>query len=247
VLFRSEEFDEGELEDKNPTRTKCELNHRSSAKIKIKGNQVMALVDTGAGPSVITQSMYRQLGGEMDDLESLGYDLIAANNSKMETFGMTTPLPFKIGENVYDLMFTVVGDLGNDQIVLGRDFMVKYDVLIDLPRNSMIIRNPKQNYTINQVIETCPTKISYNAVVERDFEIEPEEQTERIFKVNRKGKGSEEHQMKDEYGKQSHWQAMAESEKKGKMDNKGVAVANTLVAEREGKIKLPVLNANIAH
>ena len=40
------------------------------------------------------------------------------------------------------IKFVVCQRLGGDDIILGRDFMRMYDVLVDIPRGEMVIRNP---------------------------------------------------------------------------------------------------------
>jgi predicted aspartyl protease len=185
-----------------------ELSRRANTDIEVQGIRISALVDSGAGPSVMTRRMYERLGGDMRDLEKMTNNLTAANNCAMRTYGTSDMLRFQINGDSYDLMFTIVGDLGGDDVILGRDFMIKYDVVLDLTKGKLIIRNSQLRYRINSMVQRLEQRVHYQARAREDFVISPEEIRSQRFEVSRKKKACS---YTEEYGWSSAWQAWAEA------------------------------------
>ena len=115
---------------------------------------------------------------------------------------------------------------------------MKYDVVIDLPKNKLIVRNPLQAYVINSVAVVPKTTVKYVAHLTEDFELDPETQEVREFVVKRK------RQHEQDYGRDSVWQGYVETSRNGKLIEKGVGIASSLISIRDGRTKIPILNAN---
>ena len=100
------------------------------------------LVDTGAGPSVMSYQTFHELrsmhelhGGEASDLElkDVKVPLKAANGSKIHVVGRTPILSLKLGDIDIAMSFVVCRGVRRE-VILGRDFLFAYDALVDLPR-----------------------------------------------------------------------------------------------------------------
>ncbi len=61
--------------------------------------------------------------------------LFAANRSQIEVIGKSSPLKTTMGnkDEMY-VSYAIIPTKDRDQIILGREFMMKYRVLVDLAR-----------------------------------------------------------------------------------------------------------------
>ena len=216
-----------------------EVNNRCATRILVNNKKVDALIDTGAGPSVMGIKTYIELGGTPETLSKITYDLIAANDTPMKTYGVTEFMQFEIGGQTYDISFTVVDNLGDDDVILGRDFLQRYDVLVDLPKNRITIRNTSQAYSVRAITNIGKMKTTFTAKAEEAFTLKGEEVKLIQFNVDRKkSKGTED---KDQG---ALWQGYVETTREGRLAQKGAGIGSALITIRDGKIHLPVLNAN---
>jgi hypothetical protein len=115
------------------------------------------LLDTGAGPSIMSREFWEEVKGDADLRKDLT-PLKAANNEDMGVVGRTPPLQFKLGNTEVVLSFLVTERLGGREALLGRDFLYTYDVAVDLPRNRLLIRNPNGEYIRKKVIRVLGGK-----------------------------------------------------------------------------------------
>ena len=61
----------------------------------------------------------------------------------------------------------VVDELADEHMILGREFITMYDVLIDLPRRELLIRNPERKYEMERRIEEDATAALFTARANR--------------------------------------------------------------------------------
>ncbi len=216
-----------------------EVNDRCATRILVNNRKIDALIDTGAGPSVMGINTYRNLGGDPEALSRITYDLVAANDTAMKTYGITELMQFGIGGQTYDIAFTVVDNLGDDDVILGRDFLQRYDVLVDLPKNRITIRNAQQAYSVRAITSVGKVKTNFTAKAEETFRLKGEEVKLIQFNVSKKRERGSKHSNEG-----SLWQGYVETTREGKLAQKGAGVGSALVTVRNGKIHLPVLNAN---
>ncbi len=216
-----------------------EVNNRCATRILVNNRKIDALIDTGAGPSVMGLTTYKDLGGDPETLRKITYDLVAANDTPMKTYGVTEFMQFEIGGQTYDITFTVVDNLGDDDVILGRDFLQRYDVLVDLPKNRFTIRNTHQAYSVRTITSIGKSKTNFTAKADDTFELKGEEVKLIQFNVSKKRtRGAK---LEDQG---TLWQGYVETTREGKMAKKGAGVGSALVTVRNGKIHLPILNAN---
>ena len=107
----------------------------------------------------------------MEDLEYATCNLVTADKKPMSTLGITPSMSFTLMDEVFWIKFVLVGELYNDRIILGRDFLKTYDVLVDVPRNQLIVRNPDQRYHIKDTDEIGNDAIRYVARVPKVIEL----------------------------------------------------------------------------
>ena len=123
------------------------VNRNSDTQLTIGNDKKKALFDSGAGPSCMTTDCYRGLGLHRQDVDQIEVNLTAANGTALACRGLSKPVEFQIGTKELSLQFLIVDNLGGEDIILGRDFLTMYDVLLDVPRGRMDIRNEELLYT----------------------------------------------------------------------------------------------------
>ena len=81
------------------------LNNQFEAVVLLAGTRNRALIDTGAAVSVMEKSTYLSIGGQLENLEKTDLTLVNASKDRMKTLGLTPPLPFELGDQIYWLRF----------------------------------------------------------------------------------------------------------------------------------------------
>ena len=104
-----------------------------------------ALLDTGAGPSLMSEQIWQEISGGAP-LQPTTVSLRAANDISMGVVGRTPMLTSIIAGVKVVQSFLVARDLAQIKLVFGRDFVHAHDVLIDLPKGKIVIRNPDGMY-----------------------------------------------------------------------------------------------------
>ena len=98
-----------------------------------KKTQLRGLLDTGAVLSVIPTETWERMGFDKYDLIDRGIRLSAANKKALRVLARTPIIALNLGERKLWMSFLVVENLDeSDQFILGRDFIRKFDVTIDI-------------------------------------------------------------------------------------------------------------------
>jgi hypothetical protein len=131
----------------------------------------------------------------------------------------------------------VVRDLGKDDIILGRNFLRKYDVLVDVPRKQIQVRNPDLAYTVvSKVSEQTPSckvvAAAKNTTLIPSSEIVPVE-----YQVIRT-KGLSPEIVRDS------WLALVQHDSGEEMRKLGITAPSSLCRVSKGCTKIPLLNCN---
>ena len=79
----------------------------------------------------MSESMWKRLKNGWS-LEVCHTRLMAASGNDLAVMGRIPPMLFTIERTEIVLSFVVVSDIPNRDVLLGRDFLVTYDVEIDL-------------------------------------------------------------------------------------------------------------------
>ena len=117
-----------------------------------KKTQLRGLLDKGAVLSVIPIETWERMEFDKDDLLDSRIRLSAANKGALRILGRTPIIALNLGELNLWMTFLVVENLDkSDQFILGRDFIRKFDVTIDLNNAMFRIRNPDRKYVSKPV------------------------------------------------------------------------------------------------
>ena len=117
-----------------------------------KKTQLRGLLYTGAILSVIPIETWERMGFDKDDLIDSKIRLSAANKGAVRVLGKTPIIALNLGERNLWMSFLVVENLDeSDQFILGRDFIRKFDVTIDLSNAMFRIQNPERKYVFKSV------------------------------------------------------------------------------------------------
>ena len=102
--------------------------------------------------SVIPIETWERMGFNKNDLIDSRIRLSAANKGALRVLGRTPIIALNLGERNLWMSFLVIENLDeSDQFILGRDFIRKFDVTIDLNNAMFRIRNPDRRYAIKPV------------------------------------------------------------------------------------------------
>ena len=117
---------------------------------------VTGLLDTGAVVCVMPRKSWQRMGITREDLNLTNPRLAAANRGAIYVAARTSITVLHMGgENLW-MSVLVVENLDNlDQFVFGRDSVRIFDVMIDLNKGLIRIRNPERKYVrrpLNRII-----------------------------------------------------------------------------------------------
>ena len=213
-------------------------------KMTVKCNEVEldTLLDTGAGPSIMSLVTYEQLGGKKADIQAApNVDLLAANNSKIPTLGMSPLLDIRIGSHVLPMQFLIATDVP-PELILGRDFITLYEVQIDLTAETIRIGNPNASNLRKPQVRMDDAGKTYEARVEEEYTIPPNSMRFIPFYLylrNANNRSRAMRQLTD-----LPWEAYAEPVDGSDLQDKGAQIGKAMITVRHGKTYLPIVNAN---
>ena len=145
---------------------------------------VTGLLDTGAVVKVMPIKTWERMGFTREDLIPTNLRLAAANRGAIYVAGRTPITVLHMGGRDLWMSFLVVENLDDaDQFILGRDFVRKFDVMIDLNNGLIRIRNPDRKYfkrPINRII-TDENKVP--VVLDRKVKLQPGQAVAAIFRM----------------------------------------------------------------
>jgi predicted aspartyl protease len=119
--------------------------------IKILGQEIFALIDTGCELSIMNEHLYSRLwheGLKCFELPTQQVNLLSAFNKKTNRFKKQAMLDVKIGDFKINQIVLLSPQLLIDTI-LGFDFLVEYKAVINFAERSITLKinskNPKLN------------------------------------------------------------------------------------------------------
>jgi hypothetical protein len=216
-----------------------DMGDDSRARTSFAGRTTKALVDTGAGPSCMSNKFFRQIPGIETELQHPNINITAANNTKMQVHGLTDVIHFQFGWHTLGVKFIIVEDLGTDDVILGRDFIRMYDVMLDLPRGKIQVRNPGLKYRIAEKHKMDKGEGSYVGRINADVDLLAESITQCKFTVNKK------HPNRGRYTGEHRWLAYLEEKDCSKQEAQGVRPSRSLAIVNQNQVSVMLLNANI--
>ncbi len=97
----------------------------------------------------MSADLYDRLGFDFDEVEGATKALKSANGSALNVKGITDPITFELDGHACKFQFIVVKFL-NSKIILGRDFILFYDLIIDLGSEKIYF---KERQSVNQILD----------------------------------------------------------------------------------------------
>ncbi len=213
---------------------------KHSAMLETEGG-FTALLDTGAGPSLITKSALTRIDPEyVIQPDSNVYT--TANGQTMAIYGRVENVPIEVKGHKLPFPAVVVEKLPDEDIILGRDFITMYDILIDIPRRGILISNTERKYEFMQLIEEDVKASPYIGKPTRVEYIEGESTKETEYRVrplrkNDKCNNDLSCWLGVVYKDESHSERIMQA---------GICLPNSVVKVSGDKTKIALLNAKPA-
>ena len=139
---------------------------------------VTGLLDTGAVVSAMPIKTWERMGFTREDLIPTNLRLAAANRGAIYVAGRTPITVLHMGGRDLWMSFLAVENLDDaDQIILGRDFVRNFDVMIDLNNGLIRIRNPNWKYVKKQINRIIIDKNKVPIFLDRKVKLQPYRKT----------------------------------------------------------------------
>ena len=214
---------------------RIDMESNCHAMIHMRNVSTSALIDTGAGPSVMSYDMYKAVGGQDQDLTGTTNTLNAANNTALNVAGITKMIPFRIGNADFEMKFTICRDLCGT-IILGRDYLTAYDIMVDLTNKRLIVRDPHRRFTIHETIMDSCNNIHVGTAT-------------NMFRIDEQGILVAEFKIKPRRFKQTvktePWLACVQGKNNYKLERQGIRLAKTVAIIKNDKVYVPILNVGL--
>ena len=101
------------------------------------------LIDTGAGLSLMTLEAWKRISTqERYPIRNLPIHLMATNGLSIRTYGIVENVELMLAGFTLKANFILIDAVDDQDFILGRTFLKKYDILVDLRRWKLTIRDP---------------------------------------------------------------------------------------------------------
>ncbi|KAG0009484.1 hypothetical protein BGZ82_003989, partial [Podila clonocystis] len=136
LLKRNSDQEVHQVEEETPMQGEPDQDVFCSLKtlIKVNGEPLTAIVDTGAACSVITKDLVDRLGLRIDSVH--GRVLITADGTRHHTAGAIDRLPIELKNRILPTRFAVFNRPG-EQLILGMNWLRNHRVVVDLENNRL--------------------------------------------------------------------------------------------------------------
>ena len=143
---------------------------------------VTGLLDTGAVVSVMPIKTWKKIGFTREDLIPTNLRLAAANQGAIYVAGRTPITVFHMGGRDLWISFLVVENLDDsDQLILCRNFVRKFDVMIDLNNRLIRISNPDRKYVKKPINKIMTDENKIRIFLDRKVKLPPGQTVATIF------------------------------------------------------------------
>ena len=129
------------------------------------------MIHTGSGVSILSLSANKKIASQHElRLSSYDIELFAANGKSITTAGIAEEVNFQLGGYTLKTNFVVIADhIGSEDLLLGRNFLRTYNVLVDLTAMKVTIRDPRKPRTFKAVHEVSDNEPSFVVSTEEVF------------------------------------------------------------------------------
>ena len=103
------------------------------------------MIDTVSGVSILSLSVYKNIASTHElSLSPYDVELYAAKGTAFTTVGVAEYVSSQPGGHTLKTNYVVIVDhIGSKDVILGRNFLRTYNVLVDLTAMKITIRDPK--------------------------------------------------------------------------------------------------------
>ena len=124
------------------------------------------LIDTGAGLSLMSLQAWRCISTpERYPIRNLPIQLVAANGLGIRTYGIVENVELILAGYNLRANFILMDAVDNQDFILGRTFLKKYDVLVDLRKWKLTIRDPYMQSSLAEPILQVSTEPPVDVLV----------------------------------------------------------------------------------
>ncbi|OMJ20304.1 hypothetical protein AYI70_g4195 [Smittium culicis] len=129
--------------------------------IKIFGHKYLAVIDTGAACSVISNALLDRIGLEIEN--EVSQTIITADGKKHSTLGMVNKIPISIAGVEFGADLLVMKNI-NETLILGTDWLKSHSALIDIRNQELVL--PLENHDVVLSLSTTKNKDKLNGIYE---------------------------------------------------------------------------------
>ena len=145
---------------------------------------VTGLLDTGAVVSVMPKKTWERMAFTREDLIPTNLRLAAANRGSIYVAARSPITVLHMGGRDLWMSFLVIENLDDaDQIILGRDFVRNFDVMIELNNGLIRIRNPDRKYVKEPNNRVITDEIKVQIFLDRKVKLQPGQAMVAIFRM----------------------------------------------------------------
>ena len=163
----------------------CEA-HLAAHVLDVQGRQlsVKGLLDTGAVVSVMPVKTWTDMGFDRSHLIPANIRLAAANQGAFYVTGRTPIISLQLGGRHIWMSYLVVENLDkSDQFILGRDFVRKIDVTIDLNDGLIRIKDPERKYEKKPLNKILINQAKVAIFLDRKVRLKPNQAVVATFRM----------------------------------------------------------------
>src|SRR3954469_24890855 len=179
--YSSEEFSDSSDESESDKETrkhvqkkieaiqKKDKNYKTSAYLDVLVQSVIGrgIADTGAGKTVISEAFMNCLGWSIDKPTKIAFTV--ATGEKATALGIIKNVPVTVGGLTIPIS-AIVSTLTSYDILLGNDWLIKANAVIDLTNTKLTISAHNQEVSVNINLESGSQNVKKNKQ-KRNFEI----------------------------------------------------------------------------
>ena len=117
--------------------------------VKLRG-----LLDTGAGLSLMALDAWKRISTQdRYPIRNLPIQLVAANGLSVRTYGIVEDVELILAGYRLKANFILIDTVDDQDFILGRTFMKKYDILVDLRKWKLTIRDPYMEHLEESMLQ----------------------------------------------------------------------------------------------
>ena len=198
-----------------------------------------ALIDSGAEPNLITASALRKIqpNAIKHEVKQL---YRAANNQLLPIKFCVKDLSIHIEGHLCKIDALVVDSLGREDLILGREFILKYHVIIDLPKHEIIIMDADaKSKFLQRFVEDERSSQEYLASAAKECGIDAHQISSIPYKVRSKERKTS---GKEQVMEDGSWLAVVKRNAGKDLLRRHIATPNAVLKVTNHRTSIPLMN-----